>query len=355
MRDPKKQAGAFALSSVVHAALILVGAYLILPADTPDTQVELSFSQTSLEEVLEIQVLPIEIDKVDVDTDFTESAAGSANFEIEEPSLSFGSVVQNQGGLGSPIRSKSGAASSGVSGQHGKFFGMGARGDRFVFLIDHTNLGGPSPFEFKKHLSAQGKAVTYKAYKELLRTWYKQNKPKDFPIKTIFQVAVEEVARSLGRLDENQRFSILFVGRQIFAQDEIDPVYRLATKQNVRDSIRWMKTIVSYRQTRTSEDPRPAIEAVCRLKPDAIFLLSSGHFGMRPLANGQRVPHQQANRWFFSHLLDQQHAWPCPIHVVGVAHDQFTSRRSVYSDEAQDRLRRIANETSGSCVWVGKF
>ena len=102
---------------------------------------------------------------------------------------------------------------------------------------------------------------------------------------TSFPQVLAELRRSISKLHPTQRFQVFFfrspvnsapgqtayVWRNVVSADS-KPILIDATRRNKKAIFDWLNTI----SPKSMSNPLPALESALRLKPDAIFLLSSG-------------------------------------------------------------------------------
>jgi len=118
-----------------------------------------------------------------------------------------------------------------------EYFGTVARGDRFVYVLDHSG-------------SMSGER---------------------------FQRAAAELLRSLDQLDPDQLFYVVLfshVMRRMFDDADKEPHMLPATPGNRQRLRKWLESITASGGT----DPKESIRFAMSLRPSAVFLLSDGEF-----------------------------------------------------------------------------
>jgi hypothetical protein len=124
----------------------------------------------------------------------------------------------------------------GGGGGGGQFFGLEARGSKFVYVLDHSGSMG----EMKK-----------------------------------LETLKIELAESVRSLKGNCKFFMIFYDHNYIKMESPDLV--AATKENKEKYLAWAETMRSGGGT----DPTEAMKEALALKPDAIWLLSDGLFPER--------------------------------------------------------------------------
>lgn len=163
------------------------------------------------------------------------------------------------------------------AGREADFFGIAAAGKRFVYVVDKSSSMSGDRFE----------------------------------------MARQELLRSLNKLKANQSFFVIFYDDVAYPQ----PSKKLtpARASNVRRMSAWVKNAV----TQGGTSPMDAIERAISFEPDAVYILSDGEFD-------DSVVHQTA------YLNDDS---PIKIHTIGFQNDAAT-------------LREIAEQNGGSYRFI---
>jgi len=153
--------------------------------------------------------------------------------------------------------------------------------------------------------------------------------------RTRYQVAAEELVRSVGNLSDKQQFLvILFSYRTRFLFDSNASRTRMvpATLANKRLLRSWLKRI----QLAPGTDPRLGVMTGLRMKPSAVFLLSDGEF------NGQKMNlHDLPGNPPVEQIVVNSRRRNTPIHTIAL--EDKRNRK---------RLRRLALATGGTHRFV---
>lgn len=146
------------------------------------------------------------------------------------------------------------------------------------------------------------------------------------------QIVVEELARSLDRLSDEQRFSIIFFQRNEAIM--VPPPNRLrpANEQAKIDALRWIRDSVI---PAGRSNPLPALQSALDMQPDVIFLLSENITG-----SGQWEIDQ-------SELLAELERLNPPDPETGRRRTQINCVQFLDPDPL-DTLRKIAETHGGS-------
>lgn len=212
------------------------GAIEPVEMELPET-VDSSLDEPSLASLQ--QATLSEIEPLAVEADSLGGAASAAS----GPSASTGAMLsaaatshgdRGQGGRGGQRGARGGPA---MSSSGGKFFGAGAGGNFFCYVVDSSG-------------SMRGAA---------------------------WESAKAELARSIGTLSEKQRFYIVFFAKEIAAIPEPggrEPAAHglEASKENIEHARRWIETVKLDR----GGPPNEALELAISREPDAIYLLTDG-------------------------------------------------------------------------------
>ena len=166
------------------------------------------------------------------------TADQTGNLPQEPPPETGLSTPDLSGGKSRPASGGEGADGGGSgSGDVGEFFGVKARGRKFVYIVDCSGsmAGGP------------------------------------------FLKACEELIKSLEGLNTRQSFYIMFFDSQnypMFHPATPEKGLLRATRQNVARVQEWINTLGGGGGTQ----PRESLLMALRLEPDAVFLLTDGQF-----------------------------------------------------------------------------
>lgn len=189
------------------------------------------------------------------------------------------------------------------SRKKGSFFGTHAYGDEFVFVVDSSSsMLSPCGFRYGK---------------------------------TRFEVATQELMRSISSLEEDQKFCVFFFGLRTRVMFDGNPRLVNATAKNRARLRNWMLSLSPGEGT----DPRMGVWQAIKLKPSAIFLLSDGEFNGRS-SNFHQIPGNAEVEQIISHYRKRS----VPIHTI--AFEDTVNRR---------RLRNIAIMTAGSHRYIGSY
>ncbi len=129
--------------------------------------------------------------------------------------------------------------------------------------------------------------------------------------------AKEELRRSVRRLQEPQRFKVIFYNDVPIAMPGDLP--RSADLQAKDQFLAWLRLIEPDGET----DPRGAMAQALAMRPDAVFLLSDGEF---PEGTAEAIARKNARK--------------VPIHCIDLSRD-----------DVGDQLKQIARESGGRYVW----
>lgn len=135
-----------------------------------------------------------------------------------------------------------GAGAGEGDGQGDGFFGIGAQGKRFVYVVDCS---------------------------------LSMNHPHDSPSKTRFKRLKLELVKSIALLNESQEFFIIFFNHQVVPM----PARSLqrALPETKQHFLKWVTKIRADGDT----DPRDAIRLAMKFQPDVIYFLTDGSFEFR--------------------------------------------------------------------------
>ena len=206
--------------------------------------------------------------------------------------------VESDASGGEPGENKSTGESGEQVGNGASFFGTKAHGRRFVFLLDY---------------SASMQAV-------------------DRYGRSRFQVAVDELLRTIENLNPDQEFYVVLFSyetRLMFDERPRRARSIPALGGNISLLRQWLESI----QLGSGTDPRIGMIAAQKLKPDAIFLLTDGEFNGRTTQNRNLIPGNPTVE-----RLVEIHGKPSPpIHTIAFE-----------NMETEQRLSELSNATSGS-------
>jgi len=293
------------MSTTLHLLTLVMLTLLLVSVDS-DGPIEIEFSvaaasaEESFEtfEVSEPETLEVaETDLSQFDTVLT--SIEPAAFEPELVDL--GDIAAGAQNEVASTNEASSAKHIKTSRRKGSFFGANAYGDEFVFVVDNS----------RSMLSTCG---------------YRQSQ-------TRFQVACQELLRSIGSLEADQKFCVLFFGHRTRVMFDRPPKLVRASDTNRKRLESWITTLYPGMGT----DPRYGITHALRLKPDAVFLLSDGEF------NGQATNfHQIPGNPKTERIIQRHLKMSIPIHTI--AFEDLLNRR---------RLRNIATMTHGTHKFIG--
>lgn len=300
---------AWLVSLVLHlTALILLGLWTIPPRDSTPQTLIVAISQPeseALEALPEIIFTPPPetYEEVAIDapaTSLTElqttaeaaaASAGGAN-AIEDVAFEAANPSDILGAGGAAMRTiGSGAAYS------AEFFGVKAKGRRFVFIVDASG-------------SMQGEKFIH---------------------------AKEELMYAVRRLDKSQSFYVIFFNSgtyRMFEDNDTPPEERpiAASTANIRRLAQWLKGVEAQTQT----NPLQAVQHALEVRPDAIYILSDGEF-----TDGGMTEQFLATE----NILDDPVDGPRPrvvIHTIGF-----------YSKAGEPALQAIAKAYGGVYRFIG--
>ncbi len=232
-RDAKqKKATPWLTSITVHAALVLLIAMLLAPADFGGAArhvISLGFSDGDHDAGGEM-FLMAQVKTADPAGD----AALVDEFLSSPLSLGPEFFSPHSNGSGAGLGNQ---ASRGGGGLRGSFFGIEAQGHDFVYILD---------------ISGSMKGIRYVR-------------------------AAAELVKSVNNLDSSQRFYVLlFSGSttQMFSKSNVLPSPIAATAQNKIQLANWLTEISPGGST----DPRQALSVALKMNPSAVFMLSDGEF-----------------------------------------------------------------------------
>ncbi|MGN6546650.1 MAG: vWA domain-containing protein, partial [Aureliella sp.] len=200
--------------------------------------IDSSLDEPSLASLQEAALSEIELVAVEADS------LGGAPSAASGPSASAGAMLSaaaaSHGDRGGGRAQSGGRGARGgpaMSTSGGKFFGAGAGGNFFCYVVDSSG-------------SMRGAA---------------------------WESAKAELARSIGTLSEKQRFYIVFFAKEIAAIPEPggrEPAAHglEASKENIEHARRWIETVKLDR----GGPPNAALELAISREPDAIYLLTDG-------------------------------------------------------------------------------
>lgn len=225
------------ISAVVHVAVILILASLILKVDEEPKGIVFDASPAAddmVEEVV-IEPTPLEI------TEPTETVEPDAPTETEVVKAEVVAVPDFMGAVRGdavkpPARMSTGGTGNGRAMKKASFFGKRVSAVEYVFVIDNSNsmTGGR------------------------------------------FETALNELLIAVNQLTPRQRFYVIFYSDTAYPMFHPKPATQLlpATPRNKAALRAWLDTVQLCLRT----DGREAIEAAFALQPDVIFVLGDGGF-----------------------------------------------------------------------------
>jgi len=174
----------------------------------------------------------------------------------------------------------SGSGSGTGSGSASTFFGIHAAGQRVVYIVDASNS---------------------------------MNRPYDGPGKTRFGQMKLELAKSILRLKEEQRFFVIFFNEH--ANPMPSTGLENAYPQNQQRYLNWVAAVPAVGMT----DPRPALSLAMSLNPDVIYLLTDGTFprGVQGELGSLRQRAVQINTIAFGDEKAEKSLKPLALHNHG--------------------------------------
>jgi hypothetical protein len=207
----------------------------------------------------------------DIATDQSQTDAATAAKEVVRATASYGEAAEGTG--------------AGLGGLGASFFGVGAGGDRIIFIVDSSR-------------SMIGKRWNH---------------------------AVRELLRSIENLGPQQRFYVICFdmrARPVFDQPPKPSDYLQPNKPTIAKVRRWLYELENGYETRPAE----ALQIAMAMHPDAIYLLSDGEL---------RDHSKQMLLMFNRDGIDGKVR--TPIHTI-----------SLYSFEGKQTLQAIAAENGGN-------
>jgi hypothetical protein len=282
------------VSMVVHLALLIILGLWQIEAATRGSEVGLT-SGFADEAILDALDATVAQPAGEVDA----SALASANLEglAEADSLEAPADVRDTSGGAtldvSAAVSRGMVGKTALSGDTGAFFGVPAKGKKFVFVVDNSQSMG-------------GRLAGSK--------------------RTKFERAIDELLESVEALGKGKTFYVVFFASKPTRLFDPEPAKELisANSDNYYKLFYWLKTVELVRQTKGQE----AMQVALDLKPDAIFVLGDGAFTDRVVDN---LPAMNKNK--------------IPIHTL-----LFSSGKK--GDKGEEAMRRIATEHNGTFTRV---
>ncbi|MEE2935046.1 MAG: vWA domain-containing protein [Planctomycetota bacterium] len=226
-----------AISALVHVALILILASLILQTNDGPKGLVLSSAPTSdslIEEVI-IEPTPLEISEPTESTE-AESPAEAEVVKEETAALpDFAGAISGDA-IKPPSRPNASGAGRARPMKRASFFGKRVSAVDYVFVIDNSNSMGGGRFE----------------------------------------TALNELMIAVSQLTARQRFYVLFYSDTAYPMFHPKPAQKLvqATPKNKELLRYWLETVQLCLKTNGKE----AITAAFALQPDVIFVLGDGAF-----------------------------------------------------------------------------
>lgn len=297
----------FLVSCGLHLFFLVVLTILFVSAQSDQGAIDLTFSVATVsdsEDAFESFEMEMPISETPNSSTDEPTAVDTAPTGQTAPALEladFGSPIGGQeDGAALDLLQKTSRSKQQPSNRSGSFFGSNAYGDEFVFVVDSSrSMLSPCGFRYGK---------------------------------TRFEVACEELLRSINNLEKDQQYCVFFFGVRTRVMFDSKPKLVNATKQNARKLTQWIQSLGPGPGT----DPRYGVMHAFKLKPDAIFLLSDGEFNGQ-LTNGHQIPGNPS----VERIIRKQRR-KIPIHTF--AFEDLINRR---------RLREIAVATGGSHKYIG--
>lgn len=296
--------GAAGLSFIAHVVFVLLlGLFTI---KLPSTVASLSFESTAVENAaasFELTSPTETLDEleptleespaaepmaVELSTDLTTPVA-TVNVATNSPGLDLASAIANSS-------SNKPAQGKGPMKATASFFGAGAGGNNFCYVIDASE-------------SMRGLA---------------------------WESAKAELIRSIQSMKEHQRFYVIFFSKELEAitlPGEQTPAIQLlyATPQNIRHAVTWIETL----RVSPGSPPNEALKLAIDREPDAIYLLTDGVTTVDVAGFLRKV-----NR--ISDLITGEQV-RVPIHAI-----------AYHSLSGEQLMRRVASENNGQFIYVPK-
>ncbi len=253
------------ISFIVHMVLLLLLALLSMGSPQVRAMV-LELTEAQSVENLKMFELAIEPDEVKLDSEMSELQTEdlqdlSADLEADLEDQLSGSVESGDDDvMGNDLYqslTKSGTGSQGGAGEGAKFYGTGASGNNFVFVID---CSGSMANQYR------------------------------------WMSAKRELKEAIERLTTKQRFFVFLYNHESYPMQRKTARMLPATNRNKKDAFRWLDRQHPMGDTK----PWNSLKASLKIEPDAIFLLSDGelnddternlkqHNKVRTWSNGDR-------------------------------------------------------------------
>lgn len=238
---------AWLISTVLHGTGLLLLALVTVATLDPTQDTVLVASIDGQDEVLEeVELVMEELELEEtVPIETTMPVPGAADFgdvtletRLATADLGIGvAEVSTVGEIGLLFGQEGeGMSESGPGEGVAYFFGVKTKGNRFVFVVDNSNSMGGGKFE----------------------------------------TAVAELQRSIGRLNKNQQFYVIFFSDMAYPMFYPKPAKGMvpATDENKRQLEYWLMTVERCLRTKGRE----ALQLAFALRPDAIYILGDGAF-----------------------------------------------------------------------------
>lgn len=238
----------FALSALVHMALVIILALITLAAPPPPQMTVLAaqISEDAAPDMANLQDKPIELDQLETFVGPPHiDPTGFVSTVFAADSLAPGSAtVGIDSGVGAPLVQVAELFSGGGKGMSAgkmpgsaEFFGVKSYGVKFVFIVDSSN-------------SMKGGK---------------------------FDAARQELSYAVGRLSSKQLFYVIFFDQDAYRMFDLkkpEPAAIPANSANLQRLARWLPTVENELKT----DPYEAVKFAMEMLPDAIYILSDGKF-----------------------------------------------------------------------------
>lgn len=301
------------MSVIIHVSILIILSMLYLPSVSPRNEIVLRLRDSQRQTEVEFETLQMQ-QSIDISTSTLHTAVLAeplADFfasknelvSLESPSQ-FGAMGSAHGEASPSKASTSGMSPSAPTKPKREyetyFFGIPAKGRRFVYIIDmSTSMRARNDYGVSR-----------------------------------FQTAATELLRAVEALDEQQEFLVVAFSYRsfFFAANPANPIMLPATKENKTRLKSWIYQL----QLASGTDPRLGVVAGLRLKPDAIFLLSDGEFNGRK-KNRQGIPGNITTE----HLIVLNRRANTQIHTIALD-----------KNENRARLAAIAKATGGKHRFV---
>ncbi|MGB7344825.1 MAG: vWA domain-containing protein [Pirellulaceae bacterium] len=234
----ERQLGSHGISIMIHVAIFLLLASLVMVDDTQEKSVLVSSPSNSRDVVEEIIIEPDSLE-ITEPTDAEDSPPESEEVETAETEvvmMDFMASVSGQAVKPPAVASKDDGMGKEIKEKTSAVFGTQATAVDYVFVIDNSN------------------SMT----------------------KGRFETALNELMIAVNGLNKKQRFYVIFYSDTAYGMMYPNPVTQMvaATNTNKQQLYRWLTTVPLCLKTNGKE----AIQAAFDMKPDVIYVLGDGAF-----------------------------------------------------------------------------